>query len=190
MGGLHVSPDLDTALYTLAGLSNPQMGWGIQDDTFGALDLLVRYGYPDWFHVGDHDLATHIARTDLLRQGKTLTEVTAHLATSLAVHARLLPMCNEPVETLVHTPTEILPFQDYFVRRRAADPVTSVEMRGIAEARVTARGARCSVGGIRGCAVFVKSDRQHRSYPGRAGDARSPERPERAAHRGEPYCRR
>jgi LPPG:FO 2-phospho-L-lactate transferase len=135
--GLHVSPDLDTALYTLSGLVNQRMGWGLDGDTFGALQLLARYGHPTWFNLGDRDLATHIMRTDLLRRGQTLTQVTAHLAAALAVRARLLPMCDEPVEMHIQTPDAVLPFQDYFVRRRAADPVVGVELRGIARARVT-----------------------------------------------------
>ncbi|GAC1434877.1 MAG: 2-phospho-L-lactate transferase [Chloroflexota bacterium] len=151
--GLHVSPDLDTALYTLAGMVNQRFGWGIDGDTFGALDLLGRYGHPRWFNLGDRDLATHLMRTDLLRQGQTLTQVMAHLASALEVHARLLPMCDERVETYVQTATEILPFQEYFVHRRAADPVRAVELRGIAEARVTpeARAALDAAGAVVFC---------------------------------------
>jgi len=136
MLGLHISPDLDTALYTLAGLVNPAMGWGLAGDTFTALEMLGRYGHPTWFGLGDRDLATHLTRTDLLRQGHTLTEATAHLATALGVHARLLPMCDQPVEMRVRTADAVLPFQEYFVRRRAVDPVIGVELVGIEVARV------------------------------------------------------
>jgi LPPG:FO 2-phospho-L-lactate transferase len=156
MLGLHISPDLDTALYTLAGLANPRLGWGIDGDTFGALELLGRYGHPTWFNLGDRDLATHLMRTHRLRQGHTLSEVTAHLARSLGVRARLLPMCDEPVETLIHSEGGVLPFQEYFVHRRAADPVRAVELRGIEAARVTA-AAEAALRGA-GAVVFCPSN--------------------------------
>src|SRR5918912_4520781 len=101
--GLRVCPDLDTVLYTLAGLADPVQGWGIAGDTFYALDLLGRYGAPTWFRLGDRDLATHIRRTELLRADARLTEVMRTLADALGVHARLLPMCDETVATRVRT---------------------------------------------------------------------------------------
>src|SRR5205823_1478966 len=121
--GLRVCPDLDTVLYTLAGLADPVQGWGIAGDTFCALDLLGRYGAPTWFRLGDRDLATHIRRTELLRGGMRLTEVMRTLTDALGVHARLLPMCDEPVATRVRTPEGTLDFQEYFVRRHHADTV-------------------------------------------------------------------
>jgi LPPG:FO 2-phospho-L-lactate transferase len=134
--GLRISPDLDTVLYTLAGLANPVMGWGIAGDTTRTLDLLKRYGAEDWFLIGDLDFATHIRRTQLLGEGRTLTEVTAELLRGLGVRAALLPMSDEPVATIVDTPDGPLGFQDYFVRRRHQDPVSAVRFAGIAAATV------------------------------------------------------
>lgn len=136
--GLHISPDLDTVMYTLAGLANTVTGWGVTGDTFTALDMLARYDSDaTWFQLGDADFATHIWRTNHLHAGNTLTEVTAAMLQALGVRARLLPMCDERVATLVETPEGWLEFQDYFVRRRHAPPVSGVRFEGIAEARVT-----------------------------------------------------
>lgn len=129
--GLRISPDLDTVLYTLAGIANPETGWGVAGDSFRALDALRRYGAEDWFSIGDRDFATHIRRTELLRAGRSLTDVTATLARGLGVRAALLPMCDEPVATVVETPDGPLAFQDYFVRRRHRDPVRAVRFVGI-----------------------------------------------------------
>jgi LPPG:FO 2-phospho-L-lactate transferase len=134
--GLRICPDLDTVLYTLAGMANPDTGWGIAGDTFEALGLLSRYGEPDWFQIGDRDLATHVARTRLLREGQTLTEVTARLAVALEVAATLLPMSDEPVATLIATPDGELAFQDYFVRRHQADTVRGVRLANMERATV------------------------------------------------------
>lgn len=135
--GLRISPDLDTVLYTLAGLANPETGWGIAGDTFAALEMLGRYGGETWFRLGDRDFATHIRRTERLRAGWTPTQVAAELAGALGVRARLLPMCDETVATLVETPAGVLAFQDYFVRRHQTDVVQGVRFVGIEEARVT-----------------------------------------------------
>lgn len=132
--GLRISPDLDTVLYTLAGMANPAQGWGIAGDSYRTLDLLKRYGGDDWFLIGDLDFATHIRRTELLHAGRTLTEATATLAAGLGVHAAILPMCDEPVATIVETPAGPLAFQDYFVRRRHRDPVDAVRFAGIDQA--------------------------------------------------------
>jgi len=136
--GLRISPDLDTVLYTLAGMANPETGWGIAGDTFRTLDLLGRYGAEQWFLVGDLDFATHIRRTAILRGGGSLTEATAALSGGLGVRAAILPMCDEPVATIVETPDGSLAFQDYFVRRRHQDPVTGVRFDGIEEATAPA----------------------------------------------------
>ena len=136
--GLHISPDLDTVLYTLAGMANPATGWGVAGDSFRTLDLLRRYGAEDWFQIGDLDFATHICRSELLRAGHSLTAVTATLARGLGVRAALLPMCDEPVATIVETPDGPLAFQDYFVRRRHEDPVSAVRFAGIEAATVPA----------------------------------------------------
>lgn len=135
--GLRISPDADTVMYTLAGLANPETGWGIAGDTFAALDMLGRYGQDRWFWLGDRDLATHILRTQRLREGRTVTEVTGELAGALSITARLLPMADEPVATVVRTPQGDLAFQEYFVRRQQRDDVRGVSFAGIEHARVT-----------------------------------------------------
>jgi len=128
--GLHVSPDLDTVVYTLAGLVDQTRGWGIRADTFAAEELLARYGAATWFHLGDRDLATHVRRTELLRQGLPLSEVTARLAGALGVGVRILPATDDPQRTLVRTPEGWLAFQEYFVRRGSADRVLEVRFAG------------------------------------------------------------
>ena len=132
--GLRISPDLDTVLYTLAGMANAATGWGIAGDTTRTFDLLRRYGAEDWFLLGDLDLATHLRRTTLLAGGATLTAVTASLTRALGVRATILPMCDEPVGTIVETPDGPLSFQDYFVRRHHRDAVTGIRFAGIAAA--------------------------------------------------------
>ncbi len=134
--GLRISPDLDTVLYTLAGLANAATGWGIAGDSTRTFDLLKRYGAEDWFLLGDLDLATHLRRTTMLASGATLTAVTVSLTRALAVRAAILPMCDEPVGTIVETPDGPLSFQDYFVRRHHQDPVTAIRFGGIAAARL------------------------------------------------------
>lgn len=135
--GLRISPDVDTVVYTLAGLASPEQGWGIGGDTWSALEMMGRYGFPAWFRIGDRDLATHVARTAHLREGRRFTEVTRALAAALGVRPQVLPMCDEPVATVVRTAAGRLPFQEYFVARRAADPVHGIEFEGIEQARVT-----------------------------------------------------
>ncbi|HET7076668.1 MAG TPA: 2-phospho-L-lactate transferase [Chloroflexia bacterium] len=133
--GLRICPDLDTVLYTLAGLANPQTGWGIGGDTFATLEMLTRYGADDtWFQIGDRDFATHIRRTQRLAAGMPLSVVEAELARALDVRATLLPMADAPVATLVDTDAGRLAFQDYFVRRRHSDNVRGIVFDGIAEA--------------------------------------------------------
>jgi LPPG:FO 2-phospho-L-lactate transferase len=135
--GLRISPDADTVMYTLAGLANPATGWGVVGDTWQTLEMLQRYGHDPWFRLGDKDFATHIARTEQLRAGRSLTDVTTTLVRSLGVRAALLPMCDEVVGTLVDTPAGQLHFQDYFVRRHHSDPVTGVTFAGIEATNVT-----------------------------------------------------
>ncbi len=134
--GLRICPDGDTVLYTLAGLANPATGWGVAGDTWSALEMLQRYGEDTWFRVGDRDLATHLLRTARLGAGWTPTQVMASLARSLGVRAALVPMCDEPVPTIVRTPEGELAFQEYFVRRRQRDHVVGVRFAGIEAARV------------------------------------------------------
>jgi LPPG:FO 2-phospho-L-lactate transferase len=138
MHGLRICPDLDTVLYTLAHIANPETGWGIEGDSFRVLEQLRRLGRPDWFRLGDLDFATHIARTDLLQSGLSLTGATRTLAGQLGVRADLLPMCDERVETMVLTPDGELAFQDYFVRRHCADTVLGLRFQGIEQATLTA----------------------------------------------------
>src|SRR5579884_2931312 len=106
--GLHVSPDLDTVMYTLAGLVSPETGWGIEGDTSHCLEMLGCYGADTWFRLGDRDLATHLRRTALLRAGRTLAEATEELCRPLNVEVRVLPMTNDPVRTKVRTPERTL----------------------------------------------------------------------------------
>ena len=135
--GLHISPDLDTVMYTLAGLANPQTGWGVVGDTWGSMDMLARYGRDPWFRLGDKDLATHVLRTQMLHEGHTLTHATGDLAGALAIPSPILPMCDEPVETLVETDAGTLAFQEYFVKRRHADKVMGFAFKGLEAARPT-----------------------------------------------------
>jgi LPPG:FO 2-phospho-L-lactate transferase len=136
--GLHVSPDVDTVMYTLAGLAQRGAGWGIEGDTFAALDMLRRYGAPTWFNVGDRDLATDVYRTHALRTGKTLTQVTGRVARSLGVRARILPMTDGRVATRLRAGGRWLDFQEYFVRERHQVAVDAVEYAGIDSAPPTA----------------------------------------------------
>src|ERR671915_2128342 len=132
--GLHICPDLDTVMYTLAGISNPETGWGIADETFETLDMLGCYGEETWFKLGDRDLATHILRTSSMRSGETLTEVTAGLSGVLSVDSAVLPMSDDPVSTILDTPEGRLEFQEYFVRRGQRDEVLGIELRGVQDA--------------------------------------------------------
>ncbi len=135
--GLHICPDLDTVMYTLAGISNPETGWGIVNESFETLDMLESYGEETWFKLGDRDLATHILRTSRMRSGETLTEVTAGLSGVLGVDSAVLPMSDDPVSTVLETLEGRLEFQEYFVRRGQRDEVLAVELRGIQDAGPT-----------------------------------------------------
>lgn len=135
--GLRICPDLDTVMYTLAGISNPETGWGLAGESFKTLDMLERYGEDAWFKLGDKDLATHVLRTARLRSGETLTKVTSELSRSLGVESALLPMSDDPVSTVLETPDGRLEFQEYFVRRGQKDEVLGVELRGIESAGPT-----------------------------------------------------
>ncbi len=126
MHGLHISPDLDTVTYTLAGLSDPQRGWGIHKDTFRCLESLRNLGADAWFQLGDRDLATHIYRTERLRQGASLTGVTAEITAALNVRSTIVPMTDDRVRTRVRTSSGEIDFQTYFVKRRARDAVLSL----------------------------------------------------------------
>ncbi|MET1232984.1 MAG: 2-phospho-L-lactate transferase CofD family protein, partial [Candidatus Limnocylindrales bacterium] len=124
--GLLVCPDLDTVLYTLAGLANEATGWGVRDETWSAREMLERYGQETWFALGDRDIATQLVRSKRMRAGARLTEVEAELAAALGVGAHLLPMTDDIVRTHLRTDDGWLPFQDYFVRRQHAIDVHEV----------------------------------------------------------------
>lgn len=132
--GLHISPDLDTVMYTLAGIADRANGWGVDGDTRQTLDAIARYGRDPWFLLGDQDFATHILRTERLRSGVPLSAVTAELATALGVPSKIIPMADDRVATLLDTPAGTLEFQDYFVGRRQSDDVLGVRFAGIERA--------------------------------------------------------
>jgi LPPG:FO 2-phospho-L-lactate transferase (EC 2.7.1.-) len=123
-------------MYTLAGIANPETGWGIAGDTWGALEMLGRYGGETWFRVGDRDLATHVYRTFLLGQGLRLSEVSARLCRALGVRVAVWPMSDEPVRTIVDTEEGPLPFQEYFVRRGCQPRVRGFRWEGLERARL------------------------------------------------------
>jgi len=133
--GLHVSPDLDIVMYTLAGIVEETHGWGFHNDTYNTMQQLTRYGNEDWFKLGDRDLATHVHRTNLLRQGKTLSEVTEDLRKHFGLAMRILPMTNQPVATHIQTPVGLLHFQEYMVKRHCVDEVQDVVFIGANESQ-------------------------------------------------------
>ncbi len=135
--GLHISPDLDTVTYTLAGLANPDTGWGMAGDTFEFLGALQRLGSEAWFHLGDRDLATHLRRTELLRQGKTLTEATAIITRALGIKATILPMTDDRFRTMVETDQGELEFQEYFVHRQWQPIIKRIRFDGAETAQAT-----------------------------------------------------
>lgn len=133
--GLHVSPDLDIVTYTLAGVVDEAQGWGIRNDTYQTMQQLTFYGNEDWFMLGDRDIATHIHRTNLLRQGKTLSEVTDAIRQHFGLHIRLLPMTDNPVATHIRTPAGLIHFEEYMVKRRSEDAVQDVVFVGSESAK-------------------------------------------------------
>lgn len=132
--GLHISPDLDTLTYTLAGRSNADTGWGRGDESWHFMAALEELGGETWFQLGDRDLALHVERTRMLAAGATLTEVTRHVCAALGIAHRILPMSDDPVRTIVHTPDGVLSFQHYFVRDRCRPAVTGFDFQGAGEA--------------------------------------------------------
>jgi len=124
--GLHVSPDLDTVMYTLGGIANPDTGWGISGETFRSLNRLRQYGADTWFNLGDLDMATHIRRTQLLGQGNTLSEVTNSLCSSLGIAHSIFPMTDDTLKTVVITEISEMSFQEYFVKNRCDPRVISL----------------------------------------------------------------
>src|ERR671913_774784 len=132
--GLRISPDLDTVMYTLAGIGDPVNGWGVAGDTRNTLAAIARYGHEPWFLLGDQDFATHILRTERLRAGTPLSAVTTELSRALGIPTRIIPMTDDRVATLIDTPAGRLEFQDYFVGRRQSDDVLGVVFAGIEQA--------------------------------------------------------
>ncbi len=132
--GLHVSPDLDTILYTLAGIVDPEQGWGRADETSNALATVRTLGGEDWFYLGDRDIGLHVVRTERLRRGEPLSSITADIARRLDLGVRLLPATDDQVRTMLRTPSGWLDFQTYFVRRRHQDDVLELEYRGAGDA--------------------------------------------------------
>ncbi len=137
--GWHIAPDLDTVMYTLAGLSNPETGWGLAGESWNFLDALGKLGGEAWFRLGDRDLATHVQRARLLGEGLPLSAVTRRLCERLGVTAEIVPMSDDPVRTIVHTDDGPLPFQEYFVHRRCEPKVRDFEFLGLPSARPQAR---------------------------------------------------
>ena len=135
--GLYISPDADTTLYTLAGIVNPQTGWGRRDETWSFMSALAALGGPTWFRLGDGDLATHIDRTERLKRGETLTDICEHLGRAFSIASRILPMTDARVRTVVETSAGWLPFQEYFVRQQCRPLVQSIRFEGVEAARPT-----------------------------------------------------
>jgi LPPG:FO 2-phospho-L-lactate transferase len=133
--GLHIAPDIDSVVYALAGLADQERGWGRADETWTFMKALGGMGGEDWFNLGDGDLAMHVERTRRLAAGENLTEATAGLREALGVKARVLPMTNDAVATIVDTRDGPLAFQHYFVRDRCVPTVTGFRFRGIADAK-------------------------------------------------------
>ncbi|HCU89277.1 MAG TPA: 2-phospho-L-lactate transferase [Gammaproteobacteria bacterium] len=137
--GLHISPDLDTLTYTLAGVSNPELGWGRQGETWNCITALAEIGGDDWFNLGDKDLAIHLRRTEMLKSGLTLTEVTEKLTRSFSIEHKVLPVSDDRVRTIAHTEIGSLDFQHYFVREKCVPPVRGFDFEGCARAQLTSQ---------------------------------------------------
>lgn len=136
--GLAISPDVDTTLYTLAGLANTELGWGRQDETWSFMRVLEALGGPPWFRLGDGDLALHVERTRRLAAGETLTEIVADVARRFGIRSRIMPMSDDPVRTIVRIAGGgELAFQEYFVRERCVPAVSELRYAGAAAARIS-----------------------------------------------------
>jgi LPPG:FO 2-phospho-L-lactate transferase len=157
--GLYISPDVDTVLYTLAGISNQEQGWGLADESWQCMGALERLGGETWFRLGDRDLALHVQRTQLLKQpGATLTGVTEYLSRALSVAVTILPMCDQSVATIVRTPQGDMPFQHYFVREHCNPVVAGFRFAGIEQAQINPRLVeRCAQSAAR-CIVLCPSN--------------------------------
>ncbi len=142
MHGLHISPDLDTVMYTLAGIANPEHGWGIAGDTFNNFDMFDKMGMAPWFRLGDRDLAIHLTRTNMLKQGKRLSESIDFIRKQLGVKSRILPMTDDKVRTIVDTDEGLFSFQEYFVKSRWQPTVRSLIYEGADEAEALPAAVR------------------------------------------------
>lgn len=129
--GLYICPDLDTVCYTLAGLANPETGWGRADESWHAIENFSRLGGPTWFRLGDRDLGTHLERTRRIRAGQTLSQITQEFCAAWEIGPAVLPMCDEPVPTIVLTDEGELSFQEYFVHRRCEPKVGGFRFEGV-----------------------------------------------------------
>jgi LPPG:FO 2-phospho-L-lactate transferase len=136
--GLKICPDLDTVLYSLAGLADPERGWGRAHETWKFMASVALVGGDTWFQLGDQDLAMHVLRTDRLRAGKTLSAFASHAAHQFGINAQILPMTDTSVQTVIETDEGDLPFQEYFVRRRCAPTVRRIRFSGAQEAKPAA----------------------------------------------------
>jgi LPPG:FO 2-phospho-L-lactate transferase len=142
--GLAISPDVDTTLYTLSDLANPELGWGRRDESWNFLAALEALGGDTWFRLGDRDLAMHVSRTQRLARGEALSAIITDFASHMGITARILPMSDQRVATMVDTDEGTLAFQDYFVRRRCAPRVTGIRFEG-AEAATIQPEARAAI---------------------------------------------
>jgi LPPG:FO 2-phospho-L-lactate transferase len=133
--GLKISPDLDIVTYTLAGVVDQKKGWGLRNETFHALQHLAAYGRPNWFNLGDRDLATHIHRTAMLNEGKTLSQAADHIRQALGVKSRILPMSDDPIPTMIDSNEGELHFQEYLVKRRTEPVVKGIRFVGAESAK-------------------------------------------------------
>jgi LPPG:FO 2-phospho-L-lactate transferase len=156
--GLHVAPDLDTVMYTLAGRNNPELGWGLAGESWNCMRALKAMGGPAWFQLGDRDLATHLFRTALLAEGRSLSEVTQRLCEAAGIAHRVVPMSDQPVRTRVDTDEGVLAFQDYFVRRHCEPRVQALRFDGAPQARPSAALAAALHGNALSAMVFCPSN--------------------------------
>ena len=156
--GLRICPDLDTVMYTLAGIANPETGWGIRGDTWTFMDGVAADGGETWFRIGDRDLETHRTRTAALAAGRPLSAATAELAARLGIRHRMVPASDDEVATIVVTATGRMPFQEYFVRRQCRPEVAGFEFAGAADARPSPAVADAFAAGRVQSVVFCPSN--------------------------------
>jgi LPPG:FO 2-phospho-L-lactate transferase len=156
--GLSICPDVDTTLYTLAGLANPELGWGRRDETWTFMRVLESLGAETWFRLGDGDLALHVERTQRLRRGETLSAIIASVGARFGVTARVVPMSDDPVRTRIATPDGELAFQDYFVRRRCEPRVTGIRYENAASVQPAAAALSALASPALTCVVICPSN--------------------------------